>query len=755
MTSPHLRFAVLLSAAFCVPAQAAGGEAFVLRLDPRLSEAAAQTVEGRPLFGRADKLSGRVEREVTLTGDGELRRAGTVVRGERITYYAEDDEVVAVGDVRVVRGGNVFTGSAVRLKLDANEGVVASPSYYLPLYGGRGRAAEVEFLGPERIALRDATYTTCRPEDPTWYLRAESMEFDEGRQEGRGRSAGLVFNDRKVFSVPSFSFPMGDERRSGVLSPTFALTSRSGVEVMVPYYLNIAPNRDLTVFPRLMLRRGLQLGGQFRFLEPKTLGDLRFAYTPNDRLTGTSRDFESLQQTFNGVAGWNGTVNLKRVSDDNYFVDYSTSILSSSERSLPRDLIATRELAGWNVLVRASRYQNILDARLAPPYDRVPQVRGTWAGRDLRGFDADVMVDATAFRRPLVDSAEGLRLVAMPSLSYPVRRPGWFVVPKVGMNLSAYQLDTNPGYETTLNRALPVFSLDSGLVFERSTRLANRELTQTLEPRLFYAYAPYRDQSAFPVFDSGVADFNFAQLFSDNTFLGNDRIADVNQLTAAVVSRLIEPSDGAQMLRFALGERLYFSDQRVTIPGVAARTDKRSDLLLAASAQLSRSMSFDGGFQYGIGDGKLPRLSLLWRYLPPDGRILNAGVRYLSEEIGQIDGSWRWPLAPQWTALGRINYSWLKQKLDPSTGVLTEATPGIIEGVLGFEYHADCWTTRFVTHRFVTADGKFTSAFFIQLELNGLARVGTDPFDILRRNIPGYQLPFDRPQPPSRFFGYE
>jgi len=755
MASYPLRFAVLLSAAFCVPAHAAGDEAFVLRLDERLSESAAQVVEGRPLYGRADTLSGRGAREVTLIGDGELRRAGTVVRGERITYYAEDDEVVAVGDVRVVRDGNVFTGTTLQLKIDANEGVVTSPSYYLPLYGGRGRAAEVEFLGPERVALRDATYTTCRAEDPAWYLRAESLLLDEGRQEGSGRSAGLIFKDRKVLGVPYFAFPLGDERRSGVLSPTFAVTSRSGMELMVPYYWNIAPNRDFTLYPRLMQRRGLQLGGQLRFLEPRTLGDLRFAYTPNDALTGTSRDFESLQQTFTSVGGWSGVVNMKRVSDDNYFVDYSNSILSSAERSLPRDFMAARDLGGWAVVVRASRYQNILDARTAPPYDRVPQVRATWAGRDLRGFDADMFVDATLFRQPFVDSAAGVRLVAIPSLSYPVRRPGWFVVPKLGVNLATYQLDINPGEPTSLNRSIPVFSLDTGLVFERSTKVFGRDVTQTLEPRLYYAYAPYRDQDAFPVFDSGQADFNFAQLFSDNTFLGNDRIADVNQLTAAVVSRLIEPTDGAQTLRFALGERLYFSDQRVTIPGSAARTDKRSDLLLAASAQLSRSMSVDGGFQYSVGDGKLPRLSLLWRYLPPDGRILNAGVRYLSEEIGQVDGSWRWPLAPQWNALGRINYSWLKQALDPSTGLLTEAKPGVIEGVLGFEYNADCWTTRFVVHRFVTANAQTTSAFFIQLELNGLARIGTDPFDILRRNIPGYQLPFDRPQLPSRFFGYE
>ena len=755
MASHPLRFAVLLSAASCMPADAAAGEPLVLRLEQRLNESAALVTEGRPVYGRGDVLSGRVEREITLSGDAEVRRAGTVVRGARITYYPQDDEVVAVGDVRIVREGNVFTGTALRLKIDTHEGVFSDPSYYLPVYGGRGRAAEVEFLGPERAALRDATYTTCRPERPAWYLHAESLTLDEGLKEGSGRSGSLIFKDRKVLGVPFFAFPLGDERRSGVLAPSVAVTSNSGLEVVVPYYWNIAPNRDFTLYPRVMQRRGVQFGGQYRFLEQHTLGDLRFEYTPRDALTQTSRDLESLQQTFWNVAGWSGSVNMKRVSDDDYFVDYSKSILASSERSLPRDVLATRGWRDWSFLVRATRYQNILDARLAPPYERLPQVQANWVRRDIAGLDAEVMLDATAFSRPLADTAEGLRLVAHPRISYPVRRAGWFIVPKFGIHMSSYRLDANPGQPTSLNRAVPVFSLDSGLVFERRADIFGRDMTQTLEPRLFYAHAPYRDQSAFPVFDSGVADFNFAQLFSENTFLGNDRIADVNQLTAALVSRLIEPESGGQKLRFALGERFYFSSQKVTIPGVPARTDTRSDMLLAASAQVSPTTSFDGGLQYSQGDGKLPRLSFLWRYLPPDGRILNAGVRYLSDEIGQVDGSWRWPLAPQWMALGRINYSWLRERLDPGTGTLVSATPGVIEGVLGFEYNADCWTTRFVMHRFITADGKSTSSFFIQLELNGLARIGTDPFDILRRNIPGYRLPLDNPKPPSRYFGYE
>ncbi len=755
MASLHHRLAALAPILACLSAHAAGEGALALRLERQLSESGAALVEGRPVFGSAQLLSGRAGRELTLSGDAELRRAGTVVRGDRITYYVEDEEVVAVGAVRVVRQGNVFTGPELRLKLDTNEGFFAQPSYYLPLYGGRGDAARIDFLGEGRIALRDAIYTTCRPEDPDWYLRTESLTLDQTKEEATGRSASLVFKDRTILATPYFSFPLSDERRSGVLAPTFSMNSRSGLELMVPYYWNIAPNRDFTFYPRLMQRRGVQLGGQLRFLEPRTAGDLRFEYNPNDTQTGTGRYQASLQQSFTGIGGWGGAVNWRGVSDDDYFVDYSRSIVASSERSLPREVLATRGIGDWNLLVRASSFQNILEARQAPPYERLPQVSATWAKYDFAGFDGEALFDATMFRIPLAGAPEGVRLVAHPRMSYPIVRPGWFVVPKFGLHLSSYQLETNAGRDTTLNRAVPVFSLDAGMVFDRKVSLFGREVTQTLEPRLFYARAPYRDQSEFPVFDSAVADFNFAQLFSENTFIGNDRIADVDQLTTALVSRVLDPGTGAQTLALAFGQRLYFSDQRVTIPGEAARTDTRSDILIAAAAQLTSTMSVDSGLQYAVGDSKLPRLNLLWRYLPPDGRILNLGVRYLQDEIGQIDGSWRWPIGRQWTALGRANYSWLKERIDPLTGVIAESDPGIVEGVLGLEYNADCWASRFVVQHFVTAEGKTTTAFFFQLEFGGLMRLGSNPFDILRRNIPGYRLPQDRPAVPSRFFGYE
>ncbi|HEY0879366.1 MAG TPA: LPS-assembly protein LptD [Zeimonas sp.] len=749
---PVVLSALLVSSHAMAQGASAG---FPLKLDPALSESRAEITEGRPVYGSGQRLYGRSERDTTLEGNAEVRKAGSVIRADRLTYYPADDELLAAGHVRVTREGNVFTGPELALKLDANTGWFETPSYYLALYDGRGNAERIDFLGPDRMRLTEASYTTCQFDDPDWILLAETMTLDQEADEGTGRSASLYFKGVKILAAPIFAFPLSDRRRSGFLPPSVSVTSRSGADVVVPYYWNIAPNRDLTLYPRVSTRRGLQMGAEFRYLQRSFYGSATVEWNPDDRVTHTSRHFFDLNNTFTNWGGWGGGWNLRGVSDDNYFVDYGRSIVSSSERLLPRVFSASRGLPNdWTALVSVQTWQSILDARPGP-YERVPQVQLRNVVRDARGFDLDTVLDSTRFRAPAARLPEGWRGVANPQLSYPVVRPGWFVVPKAQLHLASYQIDsgTDGLFDRTESSAVPTFSIDSGLVFERPTRFLGRELTQTFEPRLFYARTPFRDQSDLPVYDTTVADFNFAQLFSENTFVGYDRIADVNQLTAAAVSRLIDPATGAERLRFAVGQRIHFSPQRVTIPGVAPRTDERSDVLLAASGELGRYQSFDAGLQYSVRDRDVPRYTALWRYLPSDGRILNVGLRYRRNEIGQFDTSARWPVAPRWVALGRLNYSFLEEGRDPISGVPNER--GVVEAVLGFEYDSCCWGTRFVVQRFRTAFGRSTTAFFIQLELKGLARLGSDPFGILRRNIPGYRLPNDRPELPSRYFGYE
>lgn len=748
--------AALLACGGAAHAQAPdGGPALGLRLETELRERNLESDAPRPTFARGDAVTGRQGRETTLEGGAEIRRGGVVVRADRLTLYEADDEVIAIGNVRVVQDGQVFTGPQLQLRLDANEGSFASPRFYLPLTGGSGRAERLDFLGRGAVEMRDATYTTCRPDDPDWYLRAESLTLDRDGDEGTARWATLYFKDLPVLKAPFMDFALGDERRSGFLAPTLSLSTKLGAEVRVPYYWNIAPNRDLTFYTNLNARRGVQLAGIARYLEPTSFGTTRFEVNPSDREADRSRWLFDSVHTSNDLGGWQAGWVLRGVSDDRYFIDYARSIAQSAERSLPRDAYLARAFGDWTVRARVLKYQNILEARAAPPYDRLPQLTVTNHQRDLRGFDFGMVADATDFSRDLPGSARGSRLIVNPSIAYPFGGPAWFVTPKASLHATSYRLDVNPLGARDVDRVVPTLSIDSGLVFERPTTLGGRDVIQTLEPRLLYVYTPYRDQTGIPVFDSAVANLSFATLFAEQLFVGGDRIADANQVTAGAVSRFLDPSTGVESLRLGVAQRAYFTEQRVTIPGVPTRTDSRSDLLMVASGNLGGGHSLDAGVQLSVSDASVPRFGVSWRWWPSSDRILNVALRYQQYDYAQIDTSWRWPVSRRWTALGRVNYSLLREQLNPATGTIQPADPQLLEGVFGLEYHADCWTTRFVAQRYVTATAQRTSAFFVQLELNGLARIGLDPFDILTRNIPGYRAPSQRPVTPSRFFGYE
>lgn len=737
----------------CVTAQAAA-QGLDLRLEREFGAAASARDAQRPVFASGDVISGTGAGDTVIEGNAHVRRGGLVVRSDRLTWTPDTQRLQATGNVRISQGGGVFSGPRLDLNLATSVGVFETPSYDLLITGGRGTAKAIEFDGPDRLKLRDATYSTCDCNREDWYVKSDTMVIDRQAEEAQGRGASLYFKGLRVFRLPVFWFPTTDTRRSGFLSPSLELGSTTGAELITPYYINLAPNYDLTLAPRLMSRRGLQLGSNFRYLTERSVGDVKADYTYNDRVTGGERYQFAWRHQLANVWGWSGGLNINAVSDDNYFIDYGRSIIDTSERNLPRDAFAIRSLGDWQLLVRATEYQSILDARDAPPYQRLPQFRLSNTTRDLGGFDIATTLDATRFTRRLIASPEGWRLVANPRISYPILRPGSFIIPQVGLHLSSYALDMPGSDQLTMNRAVPTLSIDTGLIFERDAALRGETYIQTLEPRLFYSYTPYRDQSLIPIFDTGPTELSFAQLFSPNLYVGEDRVADVNQITAALQSRLIIPSSGAERLRLAVAQRLSFGDQRVTIPGVAPRTDRRSDILLAAAGDLGGGLSFDSGVQLSLADSRVPRFGFQWRYRPEPQRVLNLGVRYQRGELGQFDTSFQWPINARWAGLGRFNYSWADQRIS-DVGTLVPASPGIIESVLGFQYTEDCWATRFVVQRFATAVGTQSSRFFVQFELSGLARIENSSFDILRRSIPGLSFPGDRMRIGDQFSIYE
>ncbi|HMW18979.1 MAG TPA: LPS assembly protein LptD [Accumulibacter sp.] len=756
--------------------------------------------EATPVFVSAERIAGSVDREVVAEGKAEVRRSGVQLSGDRLVYRPPEDEVEGSGNLRLQQGDDVIVGAKMRLKLAEQTGFVEPASYSVKRQVGRnatesdvsvpgesaetfpetfpkspepdtssgyaaphsveinpasmkrlkrptgstvearGDAERIEFQGENQLQLSSASYTTCKPGNDDWYLRIDDLHLDYDTNVGTGTNASVQFLGVPILYSPWLSFPLNNQRKSGILAPTYGSTSDSGFEFTLPYYWNIAPNMDATFFPRFLSKRGLQLGTDFRYLgefyQGLYNGNLHLEYLPGDRERHLDRWGVSLSHLQTLAPGLTAAVAYNRVSDDHYYTDLSSQISTTAKAQLLQQGVLNYQGGGWwNAKVNFQSFQTLQpDAQnlIIAPYRMLPQVTFNARQPDLYATDSSLFGQYTRFVAPANNQVEGQRLVVQPQISLPYVTPGWYVVPRVGVNATHYALSypgTVTAGENSISRTVPIFSIDSGMVFERDTRLFDRDYTQTLEPRLYYLNIPYRDQSRIPVFDTALADFSFAQIFADNKFSGWDRISNANQLTAALTSRLIDPANGREIMRGMLGQRLYLADDQVTLPGLHNRQGNKSDLLAAFTGQLLPKLYADLALQYNPTDQSFQRYSVGTRYLPAAGKVLNVSYNYNADTaipIKQFDISGQWPINGQWNVVGRYNYSFLQHQP--------------IEIIAGAEYNAGCWALRLVGHRVQTTEANASTQFFVQLEFNDFSRIGSNPLNLLQRRIPGYSL---------------
>jgi LPS-assembly protein len=694
---------------------------------------------------RAEQMTGRPDREVDLDRDVELDRGNTIVKADKAIYRIIKDEVDATGSVWMKTLTARYTGDHVVLNIDSGEGFATNPTYVLDSNGGRGHAQRADFLSSEQTVLTQSTYSTCEAINPDWYIKSQTLDLDQGRDVGTMTNGIVYFKNTPIFGSPWLDFPLSDARKSGFLAPTIGGSSTGGMEVAVPYYFNIAPNRDLLVTPNYIARRGLQIGEVARYLGDNYSGLVSGQWI-DDHLTNTERYTFTLQHAQNFKNGFGYGWNVSKASDNNYPTDFSNTLEGVSNRLLLRDVYASYAATYWNVTAHVAKYQVLQDPLLpiTQPYDRVPQILFNATRSDVAGFDLSSTGEFTRFSSP--NLVGGDRTSITPKISYPILGTAYYVTPSVSMDATNYRLNNQVvGAPVDLNRVTPTLAVDSGLTFERDTNFFGRPMTQTFEPRLYYLRTPYRDQSQFPVFDTALADFNFSSIFSDNRFVGRDRISDANQITLGATSRFIE-ANGTERMRVALAQRFYFAQPRVELPGAIATQSSKSDMLAGLTGQITNELSVDNAVRYSQSLSSFVQANYGVRWEPAPKKVLNLsyqldtvnqvlGSNGLLEDVKQYDLSGQWPLTARWYGVGRLNYS------------VPDKT--ITEGLAGLEYRADCWVFRIVAQRLPTSSAQATTSFFIQLELNGFAKIGSNPMDALTSSIPGYQA-VNRPDTLSR-----
>jgi LPS-assembly protein len=736
-----------------------------------------------------------------LNGRVKVRQDARSVTSDSVTYDEKTGRVAVKGSVdfedpklrvRSVAGSYDIDGTAT----------FDQANFQLMDRNGRGYAKDVDLLTDGKVQLTQVRYTTCPVGNQDWMLQASSIDLDTKLKDGVAHHVTMRFKDVPIFYTPYISFPLGDERKSGLLFPSFGHSGSNGYELEVPYYFNLAPNYDLTVTPGLLSARGVQVAEQFRYLTAMSHGQIDGTFLPSDSQTHSNRSYFRVTDITDFKRGMRFDADIASVSDHNYFEDFAVGSDQTSVTFLERRADVLYYDDAWRVRGELQNFQtiDISVPEVQRPYSRVPRIQAN-ALWPVPGTQFELALDSEAVNFLRDMGPTGVRFNAAPEIRWSTRGQGYFFEPAVGYDFTQYDLKNAAiGAPSTPTRALPYARLDAGLAFERESG-SRGQRTQTLEPRVVYSYVPYRNQDELPIFDTGLPDLNLTELFRTNRYVGQDRIGDANQVALSLTSRLFDHVSGSQYLSATIGQIRYFSKPRVTLPDAVllassgqslvtvpgvnpfampgqAVVNSRGQILMAIPGQyvsglrsqpLAITSPGQGGQIFSASDlvadvsvtaykhfslnfdylwnpytSQTDKSEISLQYRPDPTRVVNIGYRFqqniLTQQsiLKQWDGSFAWPIADHWNTVGR----WVYSLQDHQT----------IEQMAGFEYKSCCWKVQVVQRRYVRVTNNtagLDTSYALQLELTGLSSVGKPANTFLEREIRGYSTRDPNAQNPA------
>ena len=690
------------------------------------------------------------DKEITsFFGNVEIIRADQKVTSDMASYNTVSETMDAQGHVFYNEDELALYSDTALLKLGTDEARLRNALFISPAAPIRGRADVVYRDSKDLSRYKEVAFTSCPPGNQDWVIHADRLKMNQQTGKASAKHAWLEFKGLPVFYTPYISFPLDDRRISGFLTPSFGQTDDTGFDMTVPYYWNIAPNYDLTIKPRYMSKRGGMIGGEFRYLTKMSEGTIAAEVLPYDSERNEARYAGTFKSTSRFTPRITANTDLNYVSDDEYLdelkstlgVSYDSFVRSSADINYNRQGVAfTTRIQSFQTID-----QNVED--INKPYKTLPQVALN-LNHSFEQLPIDLEMDNEYVNFHRNGRVSGHRFNTRPSVEFPLETPGSFLKPKVSLQYTQYELsDQDPGLSESISRVLPIFSTDSGLIFEKDLNFGESKYVHTIEPRLFYLYIPKDDQKDIPDFDTALYDFSFNSLFRENRFSGTDKVQDANQITVAMSTRLIDSEKGQERLKLSLGQIFYFRDREVTLQDDpetpedegAPETNDLSNLVAELSGQLTDNISYSSGMQWNYDLGEVTRGNAEIRYRDQPGRLINLGYRYRKDDltedpsIHQTDASIRWPIYDNWSGVARLQYSFRYSSTK--------------ESFLGLEKESCCWRFRVLWRRFTdtlnddTSDVELDQGIFVQLELKGLSSFGDKLDEFLEENLKGYQRP--------------
>ena len=667
------------------------------------------------------------------------------------------------GHVKLAEYEKLLLGSYAHLDFAKKTAVINDAVYRITgktpagqAYNAWGQAQSATRTTTGLLILHNATLTTCSPLNPSWQLNAKKITIDADNKRATARNAVIHFKGVPIMYAPYYSFSLDKSRKTGFLTPAAGYSSKNGLDLLMPYYINLAPNYDLTLTPEIYTARGFMLGSLFRYLTEDSIGHIHGTFLPQDQaykkflqennLTGNLNRWFFNFNDHTHDQRWDFDFNINQVSDSYYFQNYSDNQNLVVANQLLNQTMANYHGDHWQFQGMLQGYQTlhptVTQSFVPNQYQRLPEF--DWIGQYPRiagptGFDVDSQFVNFGFPHSLTyNMATGQRYNVRPALHIPLSNQYAYFTPSIYLDYTYYNVvNVQPGQKDTIDRTLPIANLNGGLYFDRSFKLKEAHLTQTLEPQFNYVYIPYTNQSAIPVYDTIQLPFTYPQLFALNQYSGLDRIQNTNQITTGVTTRLLNSEDGTELLSASVGEIFYLAKRKVTLPGSNFQDGRYSPIVAQLAANPSNHWSMAWNYAWDPVIHHTNNNGIDLNFHAEDNHLIDIGYDFAYQDGAGYNGLNRlrfgaaWPMTERISALGYVYYNLTAQYPDSYFA--------------GLQYDTCCWAIRGIvsTNAFNEGGTKGINprtTVYIQFQLKGLGNVGnSDPSSLLSQSLPYYQ----------------
>ncbi|MGJ8670734.1 MAG: LPS-assembly protein LptD [Oceanococcus sp.] len=683
---------------------------------------AEQLVDDAALHADAGQVDLQAYGISRLSGGARLRFGREILLADDVQYEHAKRRIDVFGQTLFESDALQVRALGAQIRLDEQQASFDNAQYIAYAAGARGAAGKLQANGPNQIRLEAVRYTTCAEDDEAWVLESDEIRLDANKGMGSARNARLRFMGVPIFWAPVLYFPVGDQRQTGLLPPRIGENGNTGLDISLPIYFNLAPQADLLLTPRYMATRGLQLAATARYLWPHSSFESTAEWLGNDEQTSEKRYLVSNQIEGGTRQHWNWQVNYTRLSDIEYLSDLEPEGIDPAQNQLPRyaRLSYAHEKLGLEAVISAHDYQSLLPSSSSNtrPYERVPEFNLNWRRGYANGrVRPSLRLNAVQFRRD--DSISAWRGDTKIALDWRLDSPQAFASAHTDYRYTTWQVAQTAASDESFERQLPSLQASTGLNFIRLGKQGN---FQTLTPQITYLFVPHRDQDGLPIFDAALPDFSFDQLFALNRFSGTDRVADANLITTALRTDWF--SDGGKQRRLSgkLGVQWRLDSAIVTLPGEQPAQSGSSDWLGELDYALNQRLSTQLVGQWNAEENRMDQSSVAFRYSYNENKFAYLAYRFRRNNYEQTDAIVSLPISSRWNVAARWTYSIAERRS--------------LEALGGLEYKSCCWGAQVAWRRYLSSNGgEFDSSIYVQLELNGLGKIGQGLDRLLTRDI--------------------